>query len=328
MSGDDNSLQLESLLSPLSNISDEQQEDTRTISVSALYKEDNTKDDHAQYDHFESFQMENEKNDNLCYSPVNDYAIYSPIKNIKANNENTYHSQQEYMNLNHKPVISWPSSAPPQNDCNTKENFKKQRNNKRKEYLATTKSFPYKQLLTQDYEHKNAITPSRIWQNNEDNDEDDKDRVKILEKLFIPQWQLEFMKEFYIQGSSCESSDKYLHHMEPYVEWKDKWLGKQELQSSQEERKDDSSIEEVYTTRRVDPNQQCWDNNDKYYSSYDCSVRRPWETQSRVELIVPTDVFTKEATKLMMCMDNTDISRRKVISYEEKMKFDRKRKLH
>lgn len=83
----------------------------------------------------------------------------------------------------------------------------------------------------------------QLWlSNNEDEDEDDKERAKILEKVFIPQWQLEFMKDFNIQGSSCKSSDKYLHYIEPYDEWKDKGLGKQEVQLSQEE---DSSIEEV-----------------------------------------------------------------------------------
>ena len=205
--------------------------------------------------------------------------------------------------------------------CISQSHFSKQKERKKEQkkgaakHLVTTKNFPYKHLLRRQsvaWASKNTTSPS-IWQHN---DNEDEDRVKILEKLFIPQWQLEFMKEFYDQGSSCKSSDKYFEGIstnqdsENHDE-RDGRLGNQKDQSLQEEQREYGSFDlHGCSTTDMYPEQ--------YY------FIRPGKSP-RIELSVAFEVFKEESKKLMAYMDYSDMSRSKVMSFEKEMGIDREK---
>lgn len=292
----------------LSNISEQHQDD---VVVSALLqrKEATTnKDDHAarHVDHIlESKYREHHD------VPLNIYYIScSSPTNVNAKNNNTWSCQEKCMNRTEEEQNSSSFALSQQHFISNFEQ-RNTRKKKTKQYLATTLGFPYKQLLNRDSK-ENVETGPRLFQHYDDDD----DRVQFLEKYFRSQWQLEFLKEFYVQGSSCKSSDKYLEYIYNDAEFEEqkmneRQLQKQEVRSLQEgQREYDSSF----------PLYHFWNNNDREQYCF----TRPSKTQ-RDELIFAFDDFVKEANKLMTFMDDSDLSRNKVLSYEKEMNINREK---
>lgn len=215
-------------------------------------------------------------------------------------------------NSNHRRSVNDPSFTP-----QTHFPQQKKRKKKSKQHLATTLSFPYKHLLDRDMDE--ATGPRFSWQQYNDDDEDG-DRVQFLEKYFIPEWQLKFMKQFYVQGSSCkQSSDKYLGYISTNEEHED-----------QDARRDEQGKQEVQSLLMIDgenvhasntdmyPSYNLWDGNDHIQH---CSAR----TAPRVELIVAFDVFIEESKNLLTYMDFSDFSRQKVKVFEKEKGIDREK---
>ena len=293
-----------------SNLLSEQQQQDDIIIVSALpHKDQEDTIDAKKEEHIEPFPIKYpQEYDNLAYDePLNDCFVSCSPLNANAN-KHSFRCQEEQCMKSRKD-----QQITSQHECNSISNFQQRKKRKKKikqrvEHLATTLSFPYKQLLNRD----SANDTGGLWQHNDD----DADRVQFMEKYFIPQWQFEFMKVFYVQGSSCKSYDKYLEYVS------DEKFGEQnrnELIGKQEEE------EREYGASTLINNFSChdpWDNKD--HEQHYFIPTRPSKT-SRVELIVAYDFYIEESKKLMTYIDYSDLSRSKVASFEKEMNIDREK---
>lgn len=300
----------------LSNISEQHQDD---VVVSALLQRKETTrnkdDDHVarHVDHILESKYREHHDNLVAYEPLNIYYIScSSPTNVNAKNNTLSCQQEKCMNRTEEEQNSSSFALSQQHFISNFEQ-RNTRKKKTKQYLATTLGFPYKQLLNRDSKDNVEAGP-RLFQHYDDDD----DRVQFLEKYYRSQWQLEFLKEFYVQGSSCKSSDKYLEYIYNDAEFEEQkmnehqLLQKQELRSLQEKQREYDSGFPLY---------HFWNNNDR--EQY-CFTRQPSKTQ-RDELIFAFDDFVKEANKLMTFMDDSDLSRNKVMSFEKEMNINREK---
>ena len=169
---------------------------------------------------------------------------------------------------------------------------KQERKKKRKNHLdpgthlASTLNFPYKSEAGNadgGYHSKRL----KIWN-------DEADQGRILEKHFNPEWQFQFLNEFY--GGEASASSR-----------------KNTMKSRTIHNQDD--LHHNIHSQKIDESK----------SSKDSSYNKKKKNEERHVVAKTLDNVLKEASlKLLAAMDLTDISRNKVVRIEEELNFDRK----
>lgn len=168
---------------------------------------------------------------------------------------------------------------------------KQERKKKRKNHLdpgthlASTLNFPYKSEAGNadgGYHSKRL----KIWN-------DEADQGRILEKHFNPEWQFQFLNEFYGGESSASSR-------------------KNTMKSRTIHNQDD--IHHNIHSQKIDESK----------SSKDSSYNNKKKNEEHHVVAKTLENVLKEASlKLLAAMDLTDISRNKVFRIEEELNFDR-----
>ena len=161
-------------------------------------------------------------------------------------------------------------------------------------HLARTLNFPYKSDASNNEDRGDYKKRLKIW-----NDETDQGR--ILEKHFNPEWQFQFMNEFYGRSDAPSLSSR------------------NKMKSRAIKHNYDPSEEDRHYIERLEKIDECIKKRLKNENEEGYYVTKPKSS-------LDTRNILKEASlKLLAAMDLSDISRNNVYRVEEEINFDRKK---